>query len=99
MFNEYMVNLGGLKAGEPIDIDVGIRRLDDKPTVGLIAVESLSPDATAELVTILEPADEDSTCRVRFTPRAGYDGLMYAMVNFRSATGYTDLAFLARVSP
>ncbi len=99
LFSEYMTNLGSLAAGEPTEIDVDVRRINEQPTSGIYAVESLSPDATAELVTIVDmaPPSDVSTIRVRFTPRRGYEGLLYALVNFKARGGDKDTAFLARV--
>ncbi len=98
LFSEYVANAGTLRAGQPIELDVDVRRLDGVASTGISAVESRSPDATAELVSIFEPSGSDvSTCRVRFTPRAGFRGLLYAMINFRSPGGDKDIAFLARV--
>ncbi len=99
LFREYMTNLGGVVAGESTEIDVDVRRINHLPTSGIYAVESLSPDATAELVTTVDlgaPSDT-TTCRVRFTPREGYEGLIYALVNFKSSGGDQPVAFLARV--
>ena len=63
------------------------------------SVESLTPDATARLITTIDPPGEKYTARVRFTPRADYRGPMYAMVMFHTTTGDWDVAFLARVLP
>ena len=95
----YMINAGAVIAGTPVDLDVEVQRLDDRPGTGIYAVESLSPDATAEFLGILEPPGDTSTVRVRFTPRAGTAGMLYAAVRLKSATGDADVAFLARVLP
>ena len=100
MFHQYMLNAGAVIAGTPVDLDAEVRRLNEQPGSGIYAVESLSPDATAEFLGILEsPGDDMSTVRVRFTPRAGTEGMLYAMVNFKSPTGDKEIAFLARVLP
>ena len=99
MFYAYMVNAGSLTAGTSVDLDVDVRRLNERPDCGINAVESLTPDATAEFLGIMEPPDEPSTVRFRFTPRVGTSGLMYAMVDFKSLTGDKAIAVLARVLP
>ena len=100
MFTQYMVNAGAVVAGTPVDLDVEVRRLEERPASGIYAVESLDPDATAEFLGILEPPGDDSTTvRVRFTPRAGTEGMLYAMVNAKSHTGDKEIAFLVRVLP
>lgn len=94
IFLEYIVNLDRIKAGKTIELEVALRNWDGIP---VYAVESLSPDATAELVSTADPPGETTTCKVRFTPRAGYKGLLYAMVNFKSDTGDMDIPFIAQV--
>ena len=99
MFHQYMLNVGAVVAGTPVDLDAEVRRLNDQPTSGIYAVESLSPEATVEFLGILEPPGDSTTVRLRFTPRAGTEGMLYAMVNFKSPTGFKEIAFLVRVLP
>ena len=99
LFYVYMVNAGSVTAGTSVDLDVDVRRLYERPSCGINAVESLTPDATAEFLGMLEPPGESSTVRFRFTPRAGTSGLMYAMVDFKSLTGDKAIAVIARVMP
>jgi len=99
MFYVYMVNAGAVTAGTSVDLDVDLRRLNELPSTGINAVESLTRDATAEFLGILEPPGEPSTVRFRFTPGAETSGLMYAMVNFKSLTGDKEIAVIARVMP
>ena len=96
IFREYMVNVGAVKAGTSIEVEVALRNWDSVP---VHTVESLSPDATAELLSTADPEGELTTCRVRFTPRKGFEGLLYAPVNFRSDRGDMDMPFLVRVLP
>lgn len=91
---EYLANLGTIRAGKSVEVEVAIRNWNN---IEIYAVESLSPDATAELVSTADPPGETTTCRVRFTPREGYEGMLYAMVNFKSPTGDKDFAFVAQV--
>jgi hypothetical protein len=98
IFSEPLVNAGLLPAGKPIDLDVGVWRYDGVASTGINQVRSLSADATAELIGCSEPQEGDvSTCRVRFTPRAGFRGMLYAMVDLRGPAGGKDIAFVARV--
>ncbi len=98
IFSEPLVNAELLPAGRPIDLDVDVWRYDGIASTGIDQVRSLSSDATAELVGCSDPQEGDvSTCRVRFTPRAGFRGLLYAMVDFRGPSGGEDIAFVARV--
>ena len=97
MFHQYMLNAGVVRAGEPVELDVGVKRLDERATCGINGAESQTPDATAEFVGILEPPGEGSTVRLRFTAKSGTAGLLYAMVNFKSPTGDKAIAVLARV--
>ncbi len=96
IFQEYLVNLGAVQAGRSVEVDVGIRNWDSVP---IHAVESLTPDATAELVSTDDPPGETTTCRVRFTPRKGFQGVLYAPVNFKSERGDMDVAFLVKIQP
>ena len=43
------------------------------------------------------PTTLSATCRVRLTPAAGYSGMLYAMVSFKSITGDKAVAFVGRV--
>jgi hypothetical protein len=93
----YLVNLGSVKEGTPVEVEVDLRRLPTRQRISVIAVESLSPDATAELVEAREGEGLYTTCTVRFTAHRGYEGLLYAMVMFRTASGDKDVAFVAKV--
>jgi hypothetical protein len=97
-YTEYLVNLGVLKAGAPVEADVEMQKFGGRKTLRVDAVESLTPDATAELVKADDsPESEFTICRVRFTPRPGFKGLLYADVMIRTETGDFDLPFIARV--
>ncbi len=96
IFQEYLVNLGAVRGGQAVELDVGIRNWDGIP---FHAVESLSSDVTAELVSTADPPGETTTCRVRLTPRKGYEGVLYADVTFKSETGDCDMPVLAKVLP
>jgi len=97
IFHQYLLNAGVVRPGEPVELDVGVRRLGERATCGINAAESQTPDATAEFIGLLEPPGEGSTVRLRFTAKPGTAGLLYAMVNFKSPTGDMELAVLARV--
>ncbi len=97
MFQQYMLNAGVVRPGEPVELDVGVRRLEQRAACGINAAESQTPDATAEFVGIMELPGEESTVRLRFTAKKGAAGLLYAMVNFKSPTGDKAIAVLARV--
>ena len=92
-----MINAGTVRAGETVELDLGVRRLDGRTTCGISAAESLTPDATAEFIGIMEPPGEMSTVHLRFTPQPGVAGQIYAIVNFSSPTGDKTIAVLARV--
>jgi hypothetical protein len=99
-FPEYVVNLGRSKGGERVEVDVELQKLRDGMTLRVDSVESMTPDATAELVEVTDSPDTKFTnCRVRFTPRRGYEGLLYADVMFHTETGGQDVAFITRVLP
>jgi len=97
LFHQYMLNAGVVRPGEPVELDVGVRRLDQRATCGINAIESRSPAATTEFLGLLEPPGEQSTVRLRFTVKKGTSGLLYAMVNIKSPTGDKEIAVLARV--
>ncbi len=97
-FKEYIANLGAVAGGKTVEVDVEI---DNKTLVPILSVQSMSPDARAELVST-QPRSGGFTggvtsCRVRFTPRQGYEGMLYALVLFRSGTGDKEIAFISRV--
>jgi hypothetical protein len=97
-FTDYVALLGEVRAGRPVEADVQIEKLRGRQTLRVDAVESLSPDATAELVDVTDaPGDKHTLVRVRFTPRAGYRGLLYADVLIKTETGDQDLAFICTV--
>jgi len=97
MFHQYMLNAGIVRPGEPVELDIGVRRLDGRTTCGINAAESLTPAVTAEFLGLLEPPGEESTVRLRFTVTQGTTGLLYAMVSIKSSTGDVAIAVLARV--
>jgi hypothetical protein len=98
LFSEPLVSAGLLSAGKPVELDIDIWRYDGVAGTGINQVRSLSPDATAELIGCSEQPEGDGTiCRVRFTPRAGFRGLLYAMVDVRGPAGGKDIAFVARI--
>ncbi len=97
MFIQYMVNAGTVSPGEPVELDVGVKRLNARATCGINAAESLTPNTTVEFIGIMEPPGETSTVHLRFTVEPGTKGLLYAMVNFKSTTGDMAIAVLARV--
>ena len=99
IFREYLVNLGSVKGGLPVEVEVDLRRLPSLQRISVTSVESLSDDATAELVEAREGGGLFTTCTVRFTARRGVEELLYAMVMFRTASGDKDVAFVARVLP
>ncbi len=92
-----IVNAGTVSPGEPVELDVSVKRLNARATCGINAAESLTPDTTVEFIGIMEPPGETSTVHLRFTAQPGTEGLLYAMVNFRSPTGDKAIAVLARV--
>ena len=99
-FPQYVVNLGASKGGERLEVDVELQKLGTRKTLRVDSVESLTPDATAELVEVIDSPDTEFTnCRVLFTPRRGYEGLLYAEVMFHTETGGQDVAFITRVMP
>ena len=95
-FKEYIEQLGALHAGVPVEVDVDI--VNEK-NVRIFAVQSRSSGADAELVSTSRGEGDITTYRVRLTPRRGYEGMLYAMVLFRSDTGSKDIAFIGRVMP
>ena len=95
-FKVHMVQLGALQVGQPIEVDVDIH---NEKNVRIHAVESRSSTADAELVSSTPGEGDITTCRVRFTPHRGSQGMLYAMVLFRSDTGSKDIAFIGRVTP
>ena len=95
-FPEYIAQLGALHAGVPVEVDVDI--VNEK-NVRIFAVQSRSSGADAELVSTTPKEGDITTYRVRLTPRRGYEGMLYAMVLFRSDTGSKDIAFIGRVMP
>lgn len=97
IFVEYLANLGAVTAGETVEVDVGLLKFRKRKTVQITSVESLDPNATAELIETIDTPGKFATCRVRFTPKAGYEGLLYAMVFFDSDVGGKDIAFVAKV--
>ncbi len=88
------MNLGAIAAGEPLEAEVVLHNRERIPITG---VTSLSADATAELISTGAPEAETVSYRLRFTPRVGYQGMLYAMVLFQSPRGDKDVAFVARV--
>jgi hypothetical protein len=99
-FSEYLVNLGASRGGDPREVDVELQKLRDRKTLRVISVESLTSDATAELIEVTDTADSEFTnCRVRFTPRRDFEGLLYADVMFHTEAGDQDVAFMTRVLP
>ncbi|MHC5006522.1 MAG: DUF1573 domain-containing protein [Planctomycetota bacterium] len=97
IFREYLANLGSVKAGVPVEVEVDLRRLPSLQRISVTSVESLSEDVTAELVEAREGEGLFTTCTVRFTAHRGVEGLVYAMVKFSTASGDKDVAFVARV--
>ena len=95
-FKEYIEQLGALQAGVPTEVDVDIV---NENNVRIFAVQSRSSGADAELVSTSRKEGDITTYRVRLTPRRGYEGMLYAMVLFRSDTGSKDIAFIGRVMP
>ncbi len=95
-FSEFIAQLGALQGGVPIDVEVDI--VNEK-NVRIYAAQSRSSDADAELVSTSRKNGDTTTCRVRLTPRRGFEGMLYAMVLFRSDSGSKDIAFIGRVVP
>ena len=95
-FPEYIAQLGALHAGVPVEVDIDIV---NENNVRIFAVQSGSSGADAELVSTTPKDGDITTYRVRLTPRLGYEGMLYAMVLFRSDTGSKDIAFIGRVMP
>jgi hypothetical protein len=99
-YPDYLVNLGNLKAGAPVEADVEIRKFRGRTTLRVDSAESLTPGTTAELVEVMDSAQSDSTvCRVRFRADRGTEGLLYAYVLLRTEAGAQELPFIARVVP
>lgn len=97
-FTDYVALLGRVKGGEPVEAEVEIEKFGGRQTLRVDGVQSLTPDATAELIDVQDSADDKFTeCRVRFTPRRGYEGLLYADVLFKTETGDQDVPFLCTV--
>jgi hypothetical protein len=97
-FTDYLTLLGRVRADRPVEAEVQIEKLRGRPTLRVEAVESLSPDATVELAGVTDEAgDKHTLVRVRFTPRAGYEGLLYADVLVKTETGDQDVAFICTV--
>lgn len=95
-FKDAVANLGAVRGGETVEaeVELGAYRPADVAITGAV---SQSPDATAELVSW--DADPNGTVKVhvRVTPRRGYEGMLYAMVDIESATGNKAIAFVAKV--
>ena len=97
-FKEYIAQMGAIEAGKPVEVDVIIPF--DKSGVKFQSVQSQSQNAHAQLISSTTSDDGKSiTCRVRFTPRKDYKGVIYAMVMFKSNTGSKDIPFIAKVVP
>lgn len=95
-FSEFIAQLGALRGGVPIEVDVDIV---NKGNVRIYAAQSRSSDADAELVSTSRRSGDITSCRVRFTPHRGVQGMLYAMVLFRSDSGSKDIAFIGQVMP
>ena len=96
-FKEYISQLGAIAAGKPVEVDVIIPF--DKPGIKFQSVQSLSQNIHAQLVSSTTNDNDTITCRVRITPRKEYQGVIYAMVMFKSNTGSKDIPFIAKVVP
>ncbi len=95
-FSEFIAQLGALQGGVPVELDVDIV---NKGNVRIYAAESRSSAADAELLSTSRRSGDITSCRVRFTPHRGVQGMLYAMVLFRSDSGSKDIAFIGRVMP
>ncbi len=98
-FKDAIVNLETVRAGQAVETDVDVQPYEDASAFSIETVQSLSPDATARLVSTAPVENDMIACRVSFTPKRGFSGLLYAMVRFTSPTGHADVAFVARVVP
>jgi hypothetical protein len=59
---------------------------------------SLSPSATAKMISAEPSGAESTTVTFEFTPADDYDGMLYAMVNVLSPSGNKDVAIVAKVT-
>ena len=98
LFDEYIVNAGRLSGGSEVVLSAVLEARDGSSVV-LDAVTSLNPDATASLIDVTPAAGGQCTVRFSFKPRAGYQGVLYAMVAMDSPTGRGKVAVIAKVVP
>jgi len=97
-FKEYIAQLNAIEAGKPVEAEVLLPVT--KSGIKIQSVQSQSQNAHAQLISSITSDDGKSiTCRVRFTPRKDYKGVIYAMVMFKSNTGSKDIPFIAKVVP
>lgn len=96
-FKEYIAQLGAIEAGKPVEVEVLIPVT--KQGIKIQSVQSLSQNIHAQLVSSTTNDNDTITCRVRITPRKEYQGVIYAMVMFKSNTGSKDIPFIAKVVP
>lgn len=110
IFKEALVNAGKVAPGKTVRLTVDVE--NSEPQAGpnrpatfstafrqISSVTSLSPDATAKLVSVEPRGTDEAVVTFDFTPRAGLDGMLYAMVRVTGPTGPADVAVVASVRP
>lgn len=105
IFDEDAVNAERIAPGSTSEFEVTIKhynprgrgRVERADWMQIISVESLHPDATAELLAATPQADDQLRVRFRFTPSPTFSGPMHALIAVRTATGTGECAVLALV--
>ena len=105
MFDENIVNAERLQSGRSVDLDVVIKHYNpqgrgavERPDwLNVVSVRSLSPDASAALLSVEPLSQDELRVTFQFTPRAGFSGPVYALVAIETATGIGECAVLALV--
>ena len=105
IFQELIVNAGLIRSGRPVVLTADIDhynprergRVSNPGFRNVISVRSLSPEATAELVSSKPVGQEEAKVTFKLTPRAGFTGPLFARVLVTTATGSGEIPVVARV--
>lgn len=110
IFKEALVNAGKVAPGKTVRLTVDVE--NSEPQAGpnrparfstayreISSVTSLTPDATVKMVSVEPRGGDEAVVTFDFTPRAGLDGMLYAMVRVNGPTGPADVAVVASVRP
>jgi hypothetical protein len=94
IMKEYLINAASIAPGKPVELEAVLTNPNRQR---ITSVESLSSDAAISLISQQDVGEQESLVKLRFTPREGFAGLMYAMARFNSPTGHADCAVVAQV--